>query len=449
MWDSSISVYIPMDYDVIVIGGGPAGMMAAGRAAECGARVALLEKNASLGQKLLITGGGRSNVTNAEFDEHIFLAKFGTAAKFLYSPLSQFGVQSTIDFFHGRGMPTKVEAEKRVFPVSDSAQSVWDALVSYMRAGNVTILTGMAVTGLEASHGLLSGVRMKNGQVLTAHSYILATGGQSRPETGSTGDGFRWLETIGHTIVAPRPALVPLRVRESWIAELAGVSFPDAKMTYFQKEKKIETSEARPPHSSVVEHGRACPPSFPALGCGRGKMLFTHTGLSGPLVLNMSRGISEFLQYGEVVVSFDFLAERNIGEVDQDIQTLFETQKNKQVKNSLDGLLVPALIPVLLRLAHINPETPVHSVTRDERMALARLVKDFRLTVTGLLDVDKAIVTSGGVPLEEVDCKYMRSRKFTNLYLVGDVLNIDRPSGGYSLQLCWTTGYVAGTAAVK
>ncbi len=425
-----------MDYDVIVIGGGPAGMMAAGRAAECGARVALLEKNASLGTKLLITGGGRSNVTNAEFDEHIFLAKFGAAAKFLYSPLSQFGVQSTLDFFHGHDMPTKVEAEKRVFPVSDSAQSVWDVLVSYMRAGNVTILTGMAVTGLEASDGALSGVRMKNGQVLTAHSYILATGGQSRPETGSTGDGFRWLETIGHTIVAPRPALVPLRVRESWIAELAGVSFPDAKMTYFQKEKKIETGEARPPH-------------FPALGCGRGKMLFTHTGLSGPLVLNMSRGISEFLQYGEVVVSFDFLAERNIGEVDRDIQTLFETQKNKQVKNSLDGLLVPALIPVLLRLARINPETPVHSVTRDERMALARLVKDFRLTVMGLLDVDKAIVTSGGVLLEEVDCKFMRSRKFANLYLVGDVLNIDRPSGGYSLQLCWTTGHVAGTSAGK
>ncbi len=423
MWDSSISVYIPMDYDVIVIGGGPAGMMAAGRAAECGARVALLEKNASLGTKLLITGGGRSNVTNAEFDEHIFLRKFGEAGKFLYSPLSQFGVQSTLDFFHGRGMPTKVEAEKRVFPVSDSAQSVWDALVSYMRAGNVTILTGMAVTGLEASRGVLSGVRMKSGQILTAHSYILATGGQSRPETGSTGDGFRWLETIGHTIVAPRPALVPLRARESWVAELAGVSFTDAKMTYFQNDKRIESRS--------------------------GKVLFTHVGLSGPLVLNMSRGISEFLEYGEVVVSFDFLAERNIGEVDQDIQTLFETQKNKQVKNSLDGLLVPALIPVFLRLARINPETPVHSVTRDERMALARLVKDFRLTVTGLLDVDKAIITSGGVPLEEVDCKYMRSRKFANLYLVGDVLNIDRPSGGYSLQLCWTTGHVAGASARK
>lgn len=412
-----------MNYDVIIIGGGPAGMMAAGRAAECGARVALLEKNASLGAKLLITGGGRSNVTNAEFDEHIFLAKFGVAGKFLYSPLSQFGVQDTLDFFHAHGMPTKVEAEKRVFPVSDSAQSVWDVLVGYMRQGNVTILTDMEVAGLEVHEGNIGGVRLKNSQMLQARSCVLATGGQSRPETGSTGDGFRFLEKIGHTIVEPRPALVPLRVRESWVAELSGVSFSDIKLTYFQKEKKIESR--------------------------LGKVLFTHFGLSGPLVLNMSRNISEFLPYGEVEVSLDLIPAKNVGEIDHDIQALFETQKNKQVKNSLDGFLTPAMIPTLLKLALINPETPVHSVSRDERMKLARLVKDFRLTVTGLLDVDKAIVTSGGVTLEEVDFKYMRSRKFSNLYFVGDVLNIDRPSGGYSLQLCWTTGYVAGTSATS
>jgi len=412
---------VVMDYDVIIIGGGPAGMMAAGRAAECGARVALLEKNTSLGAKLLITGGGRSNVTNAEFDQHVFLRKFGVAGKFLYSPLSQFGVQNTLDFFHVHGMPTKVEAEKRVFPVSDSAQSVWDALVSYMRKENVTILTDMEVLGLETAHGRVSGARMKNGSLMEARSFILATGGQSRPETGSTGDGFRWLRSIGHTIVAPRPALVPVTVRESWISTLSGVSFQDVKLSYFQKDKKIESR--------------------------RGKLLFTHVGLSGPLVLNMSRNIAEFLEYGDVTVSLDFLPEKNVREVDEYIQKLFDSQKNKQVKNCFDGFLTPLMIPVMLKLADIDKETPVHSVTRDERMKLARLVKDFRLTVYGLLGADKAIVTSGGVALEEVDWKHMRSRKFENLYLVGDVLNIDRPSGGYSLQLCWTTGYVAGISA--
>ena len=397
-------------------------MMAAGRAAACGASVVLLEKNASLGAKLLITGGGRSNITNAQFDQHIFLAKFGESAKFLFSPFSQFGVQDALDFFHAHGMPTKIEAENRVFPVSDQAQSVWNALVQYMREGAVTIRVGNQVSGIEVDHGLVEGVRLKSGDVIRAGKYILATGGKSHPETGSTGDGFHWLEAIGHTVIAPRPALVPLRTAESWVSVLAGVSFGEAKITALQNNQKI----------------------FPSR---KGKILFTHVGLSGPLVLNMSRSVSEFLPYGPVVLSIDFFPQMNVGELDLELQTVLERVKNKQIKNSLEGFASPALIAVLLRLSGIDEDKPTHSLSRDERLSLVRYLKNLHVTVTGVLSADKAIVTSGGVTLEEVDCKYMRSRLFNNLYLVGDILNIDRPSGGYSLQLCWTTGFVAGSAA--
>jgi len=408
-------------YDVIVIGGGPSGMMAAGRAAECGAHVLLLEKNDSLGKKLLITGGGRSNITNAEFDQHLFLAKFDNATKFLFSPLSRFGVQDTLDFFKALGMPTKVEAEKRVFPASDSAQSVWDALVKYMQKGQVTILPHKEVIGFEFTETAITGVRIRNGEVYQAKAYILATGGKSRPETGSTGEGFRWLKALGHKVNNSRPALVPLRVRESWVHSLSGLSFADAKLSFFHLGQKQESK--------------------------RGKLLFTHFGLSGPLVLNMSKSISEFLQYGEVLVSIDILPGTNTGECDKQIQEIFENVKNKQIKNVFDSLVPPLLVPALLDLAKIDPNKQVNSVTRDERLRLVEKIKNMTMTVTALMGVDKAVVTSGGIALEEVDFRTMQSRLYPNLYVVGDILNIDRPSGGYSLQLCWTTGFVAGTSA--
>ncbi|MFZ1735956.1 MAG: NAD(P)/FAD-dependent oxidoreductase [Candidatus Moraniibacteriota bacterium] len=408
-------------YDVVVIGGGPAGMMAAGRAAECGARVVLLEKNASLGKKLLITGGGRCNVTNAEFDTNVFLAKFKDAAKFLFSPFSQLDVQGTLEFFHSHGMSTKVEAENRVFPVSDSAQSVWDVLVAYMRSSGVCVMSDAEVTGFEINEGRISGVQLRNGRVLRAKSYVLATGGKSHPETGSTGDGFRFLRELGHTIVEPRSALVPIRLGDPWVRSLSGVSLEGVKVTVFLNGKKIETQE--------------------------GKLLFTHFGVSGPLALNMSQTVGKCLHRGEVVLSMDLFPHSNSDEIDRRVQELFENQKNKQVKNSLDGFLAPLLIPVILRLATIPLETPVHSVSRVSRLALVRIVKDLRLIVSGLLGEDRAVVTSGGVALEEVDFKTMRSRLYPNFHLVGDILNINRPSGGYSLQLCWTTGFVAGGAA--
>lgn len=408
-------------YDVVVIGGGPAGMMAAGRAAECGAKVVLLEKNISLGKKLLLTGGGRCNVTNAQFDRDTFLSKFGKAKKFLFSPISRFGVQDTLDFFHLWGMPTKVEEENRVFPVTDDAQSVKIVLSKYMERGGVTVLSGVTVAGLETKGGEISGVRIYDGETISAKSYVLATGGKSHPETGSTGEGFLWLQKIGHTIVSPRASLVPFRVMERWAHKLSGVSISEAKLTVFQKGKKQENK--------------------------RGKLLFTHFGLSGPLALNMSRRIDELLDRGEVTVSVDILPQRNFEELDRDLQTIFEEQKNRQIKNALEGFLPPLCIPVFLSITKIDSETPVHSITRDERLALGRAIKDLRLKVSGLLGEEKAIVTSGGVEFSEIDGKYMRSRLYPNLYLAGDILNIDRPSGGYSLQVCWTTGFVAGSSA--
>lgn len=396
-------------------------MMAAGRAAECGARVLLLEKNATLGKKLLITGGGRSNVTNAEFDRNRLLAKFKENAKFLFSPFAQFGVEDTLDFFHTRGMPTKVEAEKRVFPLSDTAQSVWDVLVAYMADEGVTVRSHAPVTGFVVEDKAIAGIMLADGTVIEAKRYILATGGKSRPETGSTGDGFVWLANIGHTIVEPAAALTPVAIREEWVHSLSGASVTDVKLTVLQNNKK-QTSK-------------------------KGKVLFTHFGISGPLVLNISKDIGELLKYGAVELALDLYPSLDAGAIDRKMQELFNNHKNRHIKNCLSDLVMPALAPVLIQLSGIDPEKPVHSVTREERLALGGLLKDLRMTVSGLLGVEKAVVTSGGAALPEIDWKTMQSRLYPNLHIVGDLLNIDRPSGGYSLQLCWTTGYVAGTVA--
>lgn len=412
-----------VQYDVIVIGGGPAGMMAAGRAAEKGARVLLLEKNPSLGKKLLITGGGRCNVTNAEFDNRVLLEKFKGNKKFLFSPFAQYAVQDALDFFNSRGMPTKVEAEKRVFPLSNRALSVWTVLVEYMEEGKVEVKLESEVAGFVVTNKRIAGVKLSSGETLTAKSYILATGGKSRPETGSTGDGFAWLKKIGHTISEPSLALVPVKVKEQWAHTLSGVSLQDVAVTVIQANKKEATN--------------------------KGSMLFTHVGLSGPLVLNLSKEIGALLKKGAVTLSIDLLPGLHVDEVDKELLAVFTENSNKKIKNSLGRFVAPALAPVLIELAEIDGETFVHSVARYDRLKLSRLLKNIPLTVTGLLSAKKAVITSGGVFLKEIDFKTMQSRLYTNLYLVGDVLNIDRPSGGFSLQLCWTTGFVAGTNAAN
>jgi predicted Rossmann fold flavoprotein len=409
-------------WDTVVIGGGPAGMMAAGRAAERGRSVLLLEKNPTLGKKLLITGGGRCNVTNNKPEIHTILTEYKNNNKFLFSAFSQFNVEDTLNFFNQRGMATKVEAEGRVFPASNKAQSVWDVLVRYIKDGGVQIQTSAAVTGLflDIATKCIS-IRLNDKTEIKAKSCIIATGGTSRPETGSTGEGFMWLKKIGHTIIDNNFALVPIALKDAWAKRLGGVTLADIKLTTFQNGEKQEVH--------------------------KGKLLFTHFGISGPTVLNMSKEIGELLQYGEVIITLDLLPKLDHGALKQELQTLLIAESNKKLKNTLGKLIPSALVAAILELADINGETANHSVRRENRIKLVALIKAIPLNVKSLLGADKAVVSSGGVAPEEVNFKTMQSRLVPNLYIIGDVLNIDRPSGGYSLQLCWTTGFVAGSSS--
>ncbi len=411
--------------DVIVIGGGPSGMMAAGRAAESGARVLLLEKNSGLGKKLLITGGGRCNITNYETDIRRFLSKFNDKQKFLFSPFSQFSVKDTLDFFNSRGMSTKIEAEGRVFPTSNSAKSVLETLTRYVQIGKVHVQTGVEVTGFVSEGDRITGLKTKakgkKEEILTAHSYILATGGKSRPDTGSTGEAFDWLRSLGYNVPKSTVALVPVKITENWVKRLAGVSLQNVKLKIYQN--NIKQAE------------------------GTGKLLFTHFGLSGPLVLNLSHHVGELIKYGSVELILDLKPEIDEVILDKELQTLLSNRQNKQLRNSLSGLVPTSLIPILIELANLNPEKVINLLERSERLKIIKLIKNLPMTTSGLMGLDKAIVTSGGVDLKEIDLKTMCSRLHSNLYIIGDLLNINRPSGGYSLQLCWTSGFVAGTAA--
>lgn len=419
-------IKIQPHYDVAVIGGGAAGMMAAGRAAELGASVILLEKNDGLGKKLLITGGGRCNVTNDEPDSRAFLSKLKNKGKFLFSTFAEHSVQDSLAFFHSKGMKTKVENEGRVFPITDTARSVWDVLVKNMKQHGVEVHAGLGVTGLHAYDGKVVGINTSQGTVV-ADSYILATGGTSHPETGSTGEGFEWLKKIGHTVIEADAALVPIRIVDPWVRSLAGVSHQHAKLSIFINSKR---------------------------GVSRvGRMVFAHFGMSGPLVLNFSKDVRDAMQYLQkndtLQLSLDIFPDLDPGAMDKKILAVFAEHSNKKVKNAVGKLVTPAMADAVIELANLDPEKEINVVSREERLGLGKLLKDMRMSVAGFLGQDKAIVASGGVKLEEVDFRTMQSRLYPNLYLIGDVLDVDRPSGGYSLQLCWTTGWVAANHAAK
>lgn len=404
-------------FDVIVIGGGAAGLLAASVAAKQGQTVLLLEKNSVLGQKLRITGGGRCNITNAEPDLHTLLTRYGEAKPFLHTAFATYGVKETLEYFHSLGLSTKVEAENRVFPASEDANDVADTLIKALPKSKVTIKTDVVVKKLLAHDGQITGVRTSDG-LYTATRYILATGGTSRPETGSTGDGYAWLKELGHTIITPAPSLVPLEVHEPWIEHLAGLSLSDTTITLFQNGVQFSKT--------------------------KGKVLFTHHGLSGPGILNLSQMIGEALNQDPVEVRINTVPSLSEEELLAFLKDLPVSEPNRKLKNSLAILLPERLVEPILKTCHLDGERLVNSITRAERHRLTLTIRAFPLNVKKLLGTDKAIIASGGLALTEVDFKTMCTHKHKNLYVVGDLLNINRPSGGYSLQLCWTTGYLAG-----
>lgn len=403
-------------WDVIVIGGGPAGMMSAATAASRGKRVLLLEKNPSLGKKLLITGGGRCNVTNNKPDVRTLAEQYKGGSKFLFSLFSQFGVKETIDWFKNRGVNFKEENEGRLFPTTEKAETIWSTLKTELEKTNVTIKTKESVTAIERTD--------KQFKVVTkSHTYIcmsciVGSGGTSRPETGSTGEGYEWLKKLGHTIVPNNFALVPIVTKEVWVKHLAGITLPDVKISVYANDKK----------ENVV----------------RGKLLFTHQGVTGPTILNMSSHIGELLQYNTVVLHVDLFPTYDAGEFKTYLQKILTENSNKRIVNALATILPTALARVVCENVGLDGETPTHSVSSESRKALLKILKFLPLTVSRLLGADKAVISGGGVTLTEIDFKTMESKIVPNLFIIGDVLDIDRPSGGYSLQLCWSTGFVAG-----
>jgi predicted Rossmann fold flavoprotein len=412
------------NWDVIIIGGGPAGMMAAQHIAKRDLSVVLLEKNATLGKKLLITGGGRCNVTNAEFDNRKLLSRFGDDGKYLFSAFSQWDVKKTLDFFHSRNMETKIENENRVFPKSNKAQSVFDVLYGAMQEYKVRIMTDSPVKEILVEGGKITGVRTSSGIIL-GKKVIIATGGTSHPETGSTGDAYKWLEKLGHKIIIPEPSLVPLTTKDAWTHKLAGMSLSNIKITTYvdQVKQNVKATKNSKPENS--------------------KVLFTHVGLSGPTILNMSKEIRELLKYGDVSITIDILPKYDYSKLNTELQNIFETNNNKKIKNSLDSILPSRLTATILEMSNINPEKKCNEISREERVSLMKIIKAVPINIKGLQSLDKAIISSGGVDLEEVDFRTMQSKIHPNLFLIGDILNIDRPSGGFSLQICWTTGMVA------
>lgn len=410
---------------VIVIGGGASGMMAALTAAENDAEVMLLEKNDRLGKKMLITGKGRCNVTtDKEIDEMI--RSFVHNGKFLYTAFNSFSNQQVQQFFEDAGVPLKVERGERVFPVSDQSKDIVNALRRKLQEAGVDLWLNAAVKEVLLEDGKAVGVLLPNGKKLLADSVIIATGGASYPGTGSTGDGYRFAEKAGHTVVNLRPSLIPLECAEGYVKALQGLSLKNVTLT-------IETAE-----------GKKLAQEF-------GEMLFTHFGISGPIVLTSSYKAVDYWQKHKqpLLGSIDFKPALSREKLDARLLREFEEQNKKQLKNSLHTLMPSKLIPVFIQSCGISPDKALHQITKEERQRMVDLLKDFRFTIFKARPLEEAIVTAGGISVKEVSPKTMESKLVKNLYFIGEVLDVDGMTGGFNLQAAFSTGYLAGIACTK
>ena len=403
---------------IVVVGGGPAGMMAAIKAAENGAKVLLLERMDRVGRKMSITGKGRCNITNAS-DLQEILQNVPGNGKFLNSSLRAFDNEDVVRFFEAAGVPTKIERGNRVFPVSDQASDVVAAMLARMHELGIEVRTGIRAKEILVSGNHVAGVRTEKGEDKPADAVILAVGGASYPGTGSTGDGYVMARQLGHTVTRILPALVPLETEEEWPREAQGLSLRNVRATLFADGKKLKEEF--------------------------GEMLFTHFGVSGPIILSLSRLAANALadgQFVELVINLKPALSKE--KLDQRIRRDFEEQLRKQVKNSLNGLLPSKLIPIVIDLAYLEPEKPIHQVTQEERRRLGDILQQLALTIKNTRPLAEAIVTAGGVSVKEINPKTMESKLVQGLYFAGEVVDVDALTGGYNLQAAFSMGAAAG-----
>jgi len=404
-------------YQKIVIGAGPAGLFTTIFAKQNGERILLIEKNNSIGKKLAITGKGRCNITNATDDLKTLVSSYKKNGKFLYHAFSEFSVEDTLKFFNDiLGIKTKVERGNRVFPESDDAYEIIEKMFTLVKDD---ILFNCDVQEILKEGNHITGIKTNKG-IFTADKYVIATGGKSYPLTGSNGDGYELSKSLGHKIIEPKPALVPMTTKETWVKDLAGLGLKNIRMDIYQNGKKVFSKF--------------------------GELLFTHTGISGPIVIDCAREIGDLLEQSPVKIIIDLKPALTYPTLKERINKDITEAGNRAIKNSLGKLLPASLIPVIIKLAKINPDEKASQLSRDLKNNLLHILKELSLNITEVGDWNNAIVTDGGIDIKEIDPNTMKSKIIDNLYFAGEIIDAYGPTGGYNLQLCWSTGFLAGVS---